>query len=98
MSSCNDDFQDLVKMISAERDARRAAITRLDGRIDIIQKEVGAIREEIWEGHERTSGFESAMIDVLGRTYLSHENNQDRLDILEIRVSDLEKRQGDAAS
>lgn len=64
-------LRDLQAMIGAERDARRADVHELRTHLQAMDKRLA-------ESNERTSGYEAAVIDVLGemRSELHLRGNQ----------------------
>jgi hypothetical protein len=91
-------LRDLVKMISSERDARRADVRGLQGSIKSMQEILVNMGQRMDEADERTSGFELAVIDTLGEIRTELSGRGDQLEALERRVTKIEERLDDKAS
>lgn len=82
-------FRDLAAMVSAERDARRADAAAIRADLKAVWD---AIDRRMDLADERASGFESAVIESLGRMGDAVEDQVARQADLEERVARLEKR------
>jgi hypothetical protein len=95
-------YRDLTSMVSSERDARRANVdaVREDIRVlrRVVEERLDSIDQRLEADDERTAGFESAMIESLGRMHATVLKVIESQESLEVRVSDLEQWRRDQAS